>query len=120
MRFDRSDVCVLRLCLSLICHFVSVFRSEGGLFKAHLYFPKEYPQRPPKMRFISEFWHPNGEYVTIFFMRRPFPKHVVLLFVLCRNVVLEKKKEDHFFRRVGTVLLKIKGKGFVCKQKYFD
>lgn len=32
---------------------------EGGLFKAHLYFPKEYPQRPPKMRFISEFWHPN-------------------------------------------------------------
>ncbi|XP_020613748.1 ubiquitin-conjugating enzyme E2 G1-like [Orbicella faveolata] len=32
---------------------------EGGLFKAHLYFPKEYPQRPPKMRFISDFWHPN-------------------------------------------------------------
>lgn len=32
---------------------------EGGLFKAHLYFPKEYPQKPPKMRFISEFWHPN-------------------------------------------------------------
>lgn len=37
--------------------------SEGGLFKAHLYFPKEYPHRPPKMRFISEFWHPNGEFV---------------------------------------------------------
>lgn len=34
--------------------------SEGGLFKAHLLFPKEYPQRPPKMRFISEMWHPNG------------------------------------------------------------
>ncbi|RMX41640.1 hypothetical protein pdam_00008907 [Pocillopora damicornis] len=32
---------------------------EGGLFKAHLYFPREYPQKPPKMRFISEFWHPN-------------------------------------------------------------
>ncbi|KXJ29124.1 ubiquitin-conjugating enzyme E2 G1 [Exaiptasia diaphana] len=32
---------------------------EGGLFKAHLLFPKEYPQRPPKMRFISEMWHPN-------------------------------------------------------------
>jgi ubiquitin-conjugating enzyme E2 G1 len=34
---------------------------EGGCFKAHLYFPKEYPQRPPKMKFISEMWHPNVE-----------------------------------------------------------
>jgi ubiquitin-conjugating enzyme E2 G1 len=32
---------------------------EGGFFKAHLNFPKEYPQRPPKMKFISEMWHPN-------------------------------------------------------------
>lgn len=32
---------------------------EGGVFKAHLLFPKEYPQRPPKMKFISEMWHPN-------------------------------------------------------------
>lgn len=32
---------------------------EGGFFKAHLTFPKEYPQKPPKMRFISEIWHPN-------------------------------------------------------------
>ncbi|XP_031557334.1 ubiquitin-conjugating enzyme E2 G1-like [Actinia tenebrosa] len=32
---------------------------EGGLFKAHLVFPKEYPQRPPKMKFVSEIWHPN-------------------------------------------------------------
>ncbi|CAH1232200.1 ubiquitin-conjugating enzyme E2 G1-like [Branchiostoma lanceolatum] len=34
---------------------------EGGFFKAHLYFPKEYPQKPPKMKFISEIWHPNVE-----------------------------------------------------------
>ncbi|KAL5477864.1 hypothetical protein EMCRGX_G024715 [Ephydatia muelleri] len=34
---------------------------EGGYFKAHLIFPKEYPQRPPKMKFISEMWHPNVE-----------------------------------------------------------
>ncbi len=34
--------------------------SEGGYFKAHLLFPKEYPQRPPKMKFIGEMWHPNG------------------------------------------------------------
>uniref|UniRef100_A0A914V2N0 UBC core domain-containing protein n=1 Tax=Plectus sambesii TaxID=2011161 RepID=A0A914V2N0_9BILA len=32
---------------------------EGGFFKAILEFPKEYPQRPPKMRFTSEIWHPN-------------------------------------------------------------
>uniref|UniRef100_A0A0N4ZFE8 E2 ubiquitin-conjugating enzyme n=1 Tax=Parastrongyloides trichosuri TaxID=131310 RepID=A0A0N4ZFE8_PARTI len=32
---------------------------EGGFFKAILEFPLEYPQRPPKMRFVSEMWHPN-------------------------------------------------------------
>ncbi|KAJ7308916.1 hypothetical protein JRQ81_008193 [Phrynocephalus forsythii] len=32
---------------------------EGGVFKAHLTFPKDYPLRPPKMRFITEIWHPN-------------------------------------------------------------
>ncbi|KAF2901644.1 hypothetical protein ILUMI_04539 [Ignelater luminosus] len=33
--------------------------SEGGFFKCHLHFPKEYPLRPPKMRFVTEIWHPN-------------------------------------------------------------
>ncbi|XP_054565002.1 ubiquitin-conjugating enzyme E2 G1 isoform X2 [Eptesicus fuscus] len=33
--------------------------SEGGVFKAHLTFPKDYPLRPPKMKFITEIWHPN-------------------------------------------------------------
>jgi len=32
---------------------------EGGMFKAHLLFPKEYPHRPPKMKFVSDMWHPN-------------------------------------------------------------
>jgi ubiquitin-conjugating enzyme E2 G1 len=32
---------------------------EGGFFKAHLTFPKEYPHKPPKMKFITEIWHPN-------------------------------------------------------------
>ncbi|XP_059573301.1 ubiquitin-conjugating enzyme E2 G1 isoform X2 [Alligator mississippiensis] len=31
----------------------------GGVFKAHLTFPKDYPLRPPKMKFITEIWHPN-------------------------------------------------------------
>ncbi|CAF1414645.1 unnamed protein product [Rotaria magnacalcarata] len=34
---------------------------EGGFFKARLDFPKEYPIKPPKMKFISEIWHPNIE-----------------------------------------------------------
>ncbi|KAH0557381.1 ubiquitin-conjugating enzyme E2 G1 [Cotesia glomerata] len=34
---------------------------EGGFFKAHLQFPKEYPLRPPRMKFITEIWHPNIE-----------------------------------------------------------
>ncbi|OCT95121.1 hypothetical protein XELAEV_18012805mg [Xenopus laevis] len=32
---------------------------EGGVFKAHLTFPRDYPLRPPKMKFITEIWHPN-------------------------------------------------------------
>uniref|UniRef100_A0AAX7TL24 Ubiquitin-conjugating enzyme E2 G1 n=1 Tax=Astatotilapia calliptera TaxID=8154 RepID=A0AAX7TL24_ASTCA len=32
---------------------------EGGVFKAHLTFPKDYPLRPPKMKFITDIWHPN-------------------------------------------------------------
>ncbi|KAM9061489.1 ubiquitin-conjugating enzyme E2 G1 [Monodelphis domestica] len=32
---------------------------EGGVFKAHLTFPKDYPLRPPEMKFITEIWHPN-------------------------------------------------------------
>ena len=34
---------------------------EGGFFKAHLTFPKEYPIKPPKMKFTSEMWHPNSK-----------------------------------------------------------
>ncbi|KAJ2942826.1 hypothetical protein O0L34_g15014 [Tuta absoluta] len=34
---------------------------EGGFFKAHLHFPKEYPLRPPRMKFVTEIWHPNIE-----------------------------------------------------------
>ncbi|KAG2471292.1 UB2G1 enzyme, partial [Polypterus senegalus] len=32
---------------------------EGGFFKAYLTFPYDYPLRPPKMKFITEIWHPN-------------------------------------------------------------
>jgi len=32
---------------------------EGGLFKATLTFPHDYPLQPPKMQFKTEMWHPN-------------------------------------------------------------
>lgn len=32
---------------------------EGGFFKVALTFPRDYPLRPPKMKFITEIWHPN-------------------------------------------------------------
>jgi len=32
---------------------------EGGFFRAILSFPQEYPNLPPKMKFLSEIWHPN-------------------------------------------------------------
>ncbi|KAJ9458007.1 Ubiquitin-conjugating enzyme E2 15 [Diplonema papillatum] len=32
---------------------------EKGTFHAQLSFTEEFPMKPPEMRFISEFWHPN-------------------------------------------------------------
>ncbi|KAI9505437.1 hypothetical protein GGI25_005257 [Coemansia spiralis] len=32
---------------------------EGGIFKAVLKFPYNYPYEPPTMQFQSELWHPN-------------------------------------------------------------
>lgn len=34
---------------------------EGGIFPAELKFPKDYPLAPPKMKFVVDVWHPNGE-----------------------------------------------------------
>lgn len=44
--------------IGLVLYFVN---SEGGFFKAHLTFPQDYPLKPPKMKFITEIWHPNSE-----------------------------------------------------------
>ena len=32
---------------------------EGGFFTCNMSFPKDYPNKPPNVRFISEMWHPN-------------------------------------------------------------
>jgi ubiquitin-protein ligase len=32
---------------------------EGGVYELELVFPKNYPEAPPTLRFVSQFWHPN-------------------------------------------------------------
>ncbi|KAL1413305.1 ubiquitin-conjugating enzyme E2 N [Vanrija albida] len=32
---------------------------EGGVFKAELFLPEEYPMNPPKVRFLTKIYHPN-------------------------------------------------------------
>jgi len=34
---------------------------EGGFFKCHLFFPTEYPLRPPVLKFLTDVYHPNIE-----------------------------------------------------------
>lgn len=35
---------------------------EDGVFVAELKFPHDYPLSPPKMKFVSEMFHPNGKH----------------------------------------------------------
>lgn len=62
----RLPDCILKTISmqKILCLFF--FSSEGGVFKAHLTFPKDYPLRPPKMKFITEIWHPNGEFIQFY------------------------------------------------------
>eukprot|EP01017_Pseudomicrothorax_dubius_P042068 TRINITY_DN6819_c0_g1_i7.p1 TRINITY_DN6819_c0_g1~~TRINITY_DN6819_c0_g1_i7.p1 ORF type:complete len:180 (-),score=42.40 TRINITY_DN6819_c0_g1_i7:114-605(-) len=32
---------------------------EGGIYSATLTFPRDYPNNPPKLKFVTEMWHPN-------------------------------------------------------------
>ncbi len=34
---------------------------EFGVFVTRLHFPSDYPLSPPKMKFISDIFHPNGK-----------------------------------------------------------
>lgn len=36
--------------------------SEGGLLKARLLFPPEFPLLPPTMKFSTSMWHPNSPF----------------------------------------------------------
>ncbi len=49
-----------------ICFFILFSRGpngtsfEFGVFVTRLHFPSDYPLSPPKMKFMSEIFHPNG------------------------------------------------------------
>ena len=32
---------------------------DNGMFQCQLQFTEDFPMKPPKLRFVSEFWHPN-------------------------------------------------------------
>ena len=69
-RFHRDVYILLKLpirrCASQWHLMMINLCSEGGFFKAHLTFPKDYPQKPPKMKFVSDVWHPNSKWAYCF------------------------------------------------------
>jgi hypothetical protein len=59
-------LCISRSLFFLIEHspYINIFgvaHSEGGIFNAKLIFSPMYPDRPPKMKFLTPIWHPNGK-----------------------------------------------------------
>ena len=52
----RLTKTVLSLTFSL---FLSLFAATSGTFHVDIQIPPEYPFEPPKMKFITEIWHPN-------------------------------------------------------------
>jgi ubiquitin-protein ligase len=41
-----------------------MFVYSGGIFSLRLTFGEHYPEKPPRVRFTSEVFHPNGEYFS--------------------------------------------------------
>jgi len=45
--------------------------SEGGFFRAIMTFPQDYPLMPPKLRFTTDIFHPNGMHRHLLFSGVP-------------------------------------------------
>jgi hypothetical protein len=43
-----------------MCACVVVELESGGVFQLKLVFSEEYPQKPPKVKFMQTVYHPNG------------------------------------------------------------
>jgi ubiquitin-conjugating enzyme E2 G1 len=37
----------------------SYLSPQGGYYQAQLLFPDDFPNNPPKMKFLTQMWHPN-------------------------------------------------------------
>lgn len=79
---------------------LSVICSEGGFFKATLTFPRDYPLRPPKMKFITEIWHPNGKtsltsQATVSLIKESIQNHFESLKINIRVLSAEHVKNNH-------------------------
>jgi ubiquitin-protein ligase len=46
-------------------------RSESGIFEMLMTFPNDYPMSPPTLKFVSEFWHPNGSLLRLLIAHAP-------------------------------------------------
>lgn len=46
---------------SEILFIVTNILSAGGVFRLLMSFPPEFPMLPPSLKFMDNFWHPNGE-----------------------------------------------------------
>jgi len=44
-----------------LCAFHPMLDFTGGIYSLRLTFANTYPAKPPKVRFVSEMYHPNGE-----------------------------------------------------------
>ena len=70
------------------------------------------------MRFISEFWHPNGEYVTIFLIASTFSAARCFASLFCVVMLLSEKKRLHSLS--GHSSLEDQSETFRVEQKSFD
>lgn len=41
--------------------YLIILFSEGGFFRALMTFPQDYPLMPPKLKFTTTMYHPNGK-----------------------------------------------------------
>jgi len=65
---------------------------EGGIFKATMAFPEDYPNSPPKMKF-GDFWHPNV-----------YPDGTVCISILhLPDPMNEQEREEETWRPIQTV-----------------
>jgi len=66
---------------------------EGGIFKALMNFPDEYPNAPPKMKFVSDIWHPNV-----------YPDGGVCISILhVPDAMNQQEREEETWRPIQTV-----------------